>query len=131
MEVQGGSARKLTVAVYEMLGTALFVFAIFVSGGNALAVPLGLFASILFFGGITGGHFNPAVSLGVWLSRENRGGNIVFLLMIILGQCVGAVLGICMSFVSLYSKVDGKAVVKNPIHACPKDFEMVNGAETL
>ena len=116
-----------------MLGTALFVFAIFVSGGNPIGVPLGLFASILFFGGITGGHFNPAVSLGVYLTRDNKAGNAVFLVMIIVGQCLGAILGIFMSFVSLYSKPDDYHIgVANPINACPKDYELdAAGAEVL
>ena len=80
MEVPGGINRKFTVATYEMLGTGLFVYGILVSGGNALAVPIALFASIIIFGGITGGHFNPAVSLGVFISLEDKQSNILFLI---------------------------------------------------
>ena len=84
MEVAGGSDRKITVAICEMMGTALFVFGILVSEGNPLGVPLSLFASILIFGAITGGHYNPAVSLGVFIVTENRAKNIMFLLLICL-----------------------------------------------
>ena len=67
-----------------MLGTALFVFGILVSGGNAIGVPLSLFAAILIFGGITGGHYNPAVSLGVFITLDDKLANLMFLIMIII-----------------------------------------------
>lgn len=53
-----------------MIGTALFVYGILVSGGNAIGVPMSLLTCILIFGGVTGGHFNPAVSIGVWCTTE-------------------------------------------------------------
>ena len=102
MEVPGGDKRKLTVAIYEMLGTGLFVFGILVSEGNAIGVPLSLFAAILIFGGITGGHFNPAVSLGVFLTLEEKLSNMLFLIMIMVAQCIGAFLALGMSFLALY-----------------------------
>ena len=44
MEVDKGSDNKITVVIYEMLGTALFLYGILVSRGQELAVPLTLFA---------------------------------------------------------------------------------------
>ena len=87
MEVEGGSERKGTVVLCEMFGTALFIYGILVSRGDAIAVPLSLFASILIFGNITGGHFNPAVSFGVLISngRTKTKSNFVFFILIVLG----------------------------------------------
>ena len=65
METKLGHNRKLIVSVYEALGTALFTYCIIVSTANALAGAFSLFAMILIFGSVTGGHFNPAVTVGV------------------------------------------------------------------
>ena len=82
MEVQGGSQRKPLVATYELIGTAVFVYMILVSTGDAMAVPLALFSVIIIFGGITGGHFNPAVTLGVYISEGKWKANAGFAVLI-------------------------------------------------
>ena len=69
MEVEKSESKWILVPVYEMIGTALFIYCILVSHGNPLAVAIGLFSSIIIFGGITGGHFNPAVSIGVYIAN--------------------------------------------------------------
>jgi glycerol uptake facilitator-like aquaporin len=75
--------------VAEALGTA-FLLAVVVGSGimaerlaggnvalallaNALATGGGLIALILTFVGISGAHFNPAVTLAAWLRRELPG----------------------------------------------------------
>lgn len=126
MEVDKGSDNKITVVIYEMLGTALFLYGILVSRGQELAVPLTLFACIVIFGNVTGGHFNPAVSLGVWIARGKLLSDLVFLLMIIVGQLVGAFLAIALAWLSLFAKFDDKFSIRTPAYACPVD---VNDAE--
>ena len=69
MEVARSENRWILVPLYEMIGTALFIYCILVSHGNPLGVVIGLFSSIIIFGGITGGHFNPAVSIGVFTAN--------------------------------------------------------------
>jgi len=82
MEVKGGEDRKCTVMLYEMLGTALFIYGIIMTS-PAATIPFSLFASIIIFGAVTGGHFNPAVSLGVYLAEgKDYGKNLGFLVMI-------------------------------------------------
>ena len=109
-----------------MLGTALFVYCILTSHGNALAVVIGLFSSIIIFGGITGGHFNPAVSLGVYLSNGNYASQIGYLLMIICGQFLGAVLGLMLAVLSIYEKgaEDNKLIPNDHVpKLCPSAEE--------
>ena len=110
------------MTIYEMLGTALFVYGILVSGGNAIGVPMSLLAAILIFGGVTGGHFNPAVSIGVWCTTEYKTQNIGFLIMIIIGQFIGAFVGVLISFVSLYLMANGEVYVETPPFVCPSDM---------
>ena len=55
----------------EFLGTFVFLYIILQSGlyGNMqpLVIVVGLLAAILLFGNISGGHFNPAVTVMMWL----------------------------------------------------------------
>jgi glycerol uptake facilitator-like aquaporin len=60
--------------------------------------------SIILFGDITGGHFNPAVTTGVFTSLGNYGQNFVFYLMIMLSQFAGAFLAIGMSSLGNFNK---------------------------
>ena len=46
----------------EFLGTMIFLYAILASG-NPYAIGIALTIVILIFGPISGGHFNPAVSV--------------------------------------------------------------------
>ena len=85
MEVKGSQDRKCTVMFFEMLGTALFIYGIIMTD-TAASIPFSLFASILIFGAITGGHFNPAVSFGVYIAEgKDYCENFIYLLMIWLG----------------------------------------------
>ena len=98
------------MGIYEAFGTALFTYCILVSTANALAAAFSLFAMILIFGSVTGGHFNPAVTIGVliWqLFKKPQEGRerdpikkILMAFLVILGQCLGAMIGaIIASFV--------------------------------
>ena len=49
----------------EFLGTFLFL-AVIVATGQPVLIALALLAVILLGGAISGGHFNPAVSLMFW-----------------------------------------------------------------
>ena len=81
METDKGHGRKMLVCSLECLGTALFIFGI-LSQNLATAIPFCLLAVVVLFGDITGGHFNPAVTLGVYLTQGNYGENLIFMLMI-------------------------------------------------
>ena len=53
----------------EFLGTLFFVFIIFATG-NALAIGAALAIAILVGGNISGGMFNPAVSIAMTMSNK-------------------------------------------------------------
>jgi aquaporin TIP len=64
----------------EVAGTFMFIFvgagAILATGGGdlvaiALAHGLGLSVAVSAFGGLSGGHFNPAVSFGLAIARKH------------------------------------------------------------
>lgn len=106
MEVPGSQDKKPLVAAYELIGTALFVYMILVSTGNALAVPIGLFAMIIVFGGLTGGHFNPAVTVGVYIHEGKWKDNAFFAALIVASQHIGALLGMLLASVTLGSTIN-------------------------
>lgn len=121
MEVNEGKNNKILVAVYEMMGQALFIYCIMVSHANALAVVVGLFSAIIIFGGYTGGHFNPAVTLGV-LVAGRKFTDVFFALMIIVGQFVGAAIGVGLAFLSIYETEGDKLLPEGHVPVlCPMD----------
>ena len=117
MEVEGGHQRKALVATYELVGTALFIYMILVSTGDALGVPLALFSMIVIFGGITGGHFNPAVTLGVFIHEGKWKENAGYAALIAVSQLVGSLLGMLLAAITLCAKVNGELTI--PEHRVP------------
>ncbi|WP_125099150.1 MIP/aquaporin family protein [Leucobacter chromiireducens] len=92
----------LTVArnvAAETLGTFLFVFAIITAIANAgdltpFAVGLALMVLVYAFGHISGGHFNPAVSLGALVRGALSARDFVFY---VVGQAVGAAVAVAVA----------------------------------
>src|SRR6202158_6297857 len=90
----------------EFLGTAFLVAAVVGSGimgerlaggnvaiallANTIATGAALLALILTFGRISGGHFNPAVSLAAAIDRSLAGPDATAYVAV---QCAGAVFG--------------------------------------
>lgn len=72
---------KLVICFYELLGTMMLVLGYnFTSAG--LAVGFNLFVGILMSAKVSGGMFNPAVTIAVYLAEGTFLKNIVLIAMI-------------------------------------------------
>lgn len=95
-----GVTRKtpaLTLFVYEFLGTAFLMFAINGSEGNAVGIGLSLTFLLVIGGPLTGAHYNPAVTLGVFINEDNKEGIKGRCLLMMIAQFTGAFFGALMS----------------------------------
>ena len=63
---------NLTKFTAELVGTAIFLTIILKSGGDKYVIVLGLLAAILFMGSVSGGHFNPAVTIMKFVQNINN-----------------------------------------------------------
>ena len=116
MEVLGGTGNKFFVFLSELLGTAMLLIAInWSSTSDSIPSAVGLTVMIAaqLFGPISGGHFNPAVTLGM-LWKEGKahfGRNLVFAFFIMICQGIGAMLGCAISIMAFsYKKKDIKEI---------------------
>jgi aquaporin Z len=66
----GYREKKFTVCMYEFLGTGLLMLSVIMSAGHAMYIVLTFWTCLMIAGGISGGHFNPAVSTGVFVWRR-------------------------------------------------------------
>ena len=124
MEADGHS-RMMTVCLCEMLGTALFIFGI-LGTSSPITIPFSLFASVCIWGDITGGHFNPAVTIGVFTTLGDYSKNLGFMIMIIVAQCLGGMLGIGLNYAGSFDKPDSMVAVlapTNPLTGEPDNAE--------
>ena len=115
METEHGHSRKLLVCFYEFLGQIFFMYAVMVAGGSlseyaGIVGPLALFAVVNIFGGVSGGHFNPAVTLGVYI-REKKVSNCPFMLAIMGSQVAGALVGMFLAYFVLRNNENGEFIV--------------------
>ena len=101
MEIPGGHKNKTKVLLYELFGTSFLVYAALTSGGNAVAVGLTLMVIIMCTGSITGAHYNPAVTMGVYVWKRQWGKNFGFFLMLLVAQFLGAMLGTGLTWLVL------------------------------
>ncbi len=101
MEVAGGHDQKWLVFRYEFFGTAVLTYAVLVSGGNMFAVPLTLFLLIITAERISGAHFNPAVTTGVYIMNKNWRKDRDYYFLILFAEFLGSLLGIVISYIIL------------------------------
>lgn len=129
MEVPGGFANKTFVLISEIIGTAFVMMAVNwggVSDATPQCVGMVVFVLIQIFGNISGGHFNPAVTLAVLFKegKENWMRNFTFTIMIIIAQGIGAVIGTAITAggFSFEKQGDAKKITENGYHVaqlCP------------
>ena len=85
MDIPGASKEFGTVALYECLGTAWLVYAVICSGGDIFAWPFTYMITIIICRPISGGHANPAVSLGVFLKNRNMKNEFLMFMTMVIG----------------------------------------------
>ena len=123
-----GHGRMMTVCACEFLGTALFIFGIIESATWA-SIPFSLLASVVIWGDVTGGHFNPAVTIGVFTQLGDYGKNFLFMCLIIIAQCLGGFLAIGMSYLGNFGKGDAMVPILAPTN--PQTHKPDNAANEL
>jgi len=83
--------------IVELLGTMFLVFAVgnaVISNNPLAAIAIGLMLMVMIFAGghISGGHFNPAVTVAVWLRGKcDKKDVIPYILCQIVGAVIAAV----------------------------------------
>lgn len=129
MEVPGGFNNKFFVLMSELIGTAFVMMAVNWGGvqdATPQCVGLTVFILIQIFGQISGGHFNPAVTLA-FLFKEGKANwmrNFTFSIMIIIAQGLGGLLGTAITAggFRFEKQGDAKKITENGYHVaqlCP------------
>lgn len=104
MEVPQGKLHKTIVYIYEAIGTGFLLYSIILSSDSPYAkfgISFTIFALVLIGGPITGGHYNPAVTIGVFISNKHWKEDWGFALCIMLSQFFGGIWGTCLAWISL------------------------------
>src|SRR5580658_7941563 len=78
--VLGGCGSAVLAAGFPTLGIGF--------AGVALAFGLTVLTGVYALGPISGGHFNPAVTIGLWAAKRFAGKDV---LPYVIVQCVGAI----------------------------------------
>ena len=120
MEVDNADKNIGRIFLCEIIGTGLFIYGIMLSN-NPVTFAFSLFASIMIFGGITGGHFNPAVSLGVFISERKMKKHLCGLLILWTAQMIGAMLAWFLAECTLFGEKFGEVPANDVQVLCPQD----------
>ena len=123
-----GHDRKGLVCLCELMGSCLFIFGI-INTPVPVIIPFMLLASIVIWGDITGGHFNPAVTLGVFVTLEEKAKNVTFMIMIIISQILGGILAIAFAYGGAWGKENPTLASLTPVN--PVTHEPDNAANSL
>jgi len=76
----------------EFIGTFIFL-SVILTNGEAIPIGIALTTAIFFGGKISGGNFNPAVSIMMYLKGTLKGGDLP---MYIIAQVLGGVCALCL-----------------------------------
>lgn len=89
----------------------LLVIAVNLSGGNVAGIGMTLFVILILVGSISGGHVNPAVSIGVLINKGFKTPNLIMFFVMTLAQFLG---GVFSAYVCDILLVDGAVAEKFP-----------------
>ena len=98
----------VTALAYEFLGTAVLTWAFNISVRDDMVRALAFMAMYLLAVNVSGGHFNPATSVAIYLAEKNdRAKNLKYLILAIAAQVCGAFFGILVSYLLIKDYVRG------------------------
>ena len=92
-----GTRSYLWIALYEFLGSAIFLLGINFSNGSSIVVGLSLFIAAVLTGRMGGGHFNAGVTVAVYLIERKWRKNLPVMIVIIIADIMGAYTGILIA----------------------------------
>ena len=96
---------KIACGVYELIGTAVITYSYFVTSAESFGGIDGVIitTTVLMFicSNVSGGHFNPAITLCMWLSSKELGKNSALMVIMLIGQFAGAMLGCFLTWLAL------------------------------
>ena len=107
----GNKDKKIGVFAYELLGTAFIMYAVIVEESYEKFV--GIFgdayiyitlAMMMIAWNVSGGHFNPAITVGMLIASKDFGGNAAVAFLMIAGQFAGALFGILFGFLAIINR---------------------------
>lgn len=121
------------------MGQIFFMYIVLVSsvtGSDAwgIAGPLALFVMINIFGSISGGHFNPAVTTGIFIREQKYGENLTFYLSIVASQICGAIVGMLIGTLSCLEQQNGDYTINLGaplLLPAPVATQVVTGAKDI
>jgi aquaporin Z len=85
--------------IVEFVGTLIFL-SVILSQGQAVPIAIALAAVIFFGGAISGGHYNPAVSVMMYLNNNLADSDLI---LYIISQVMGGV--VALSIFKTYVEV--------------------------
>lgn len=91
-------ARKLGEASFEGLATFLFMCTIYFSKGKIEIFIFGMWVILSCFGGISGAHVNPAITLGFYAIQGDYFHGLLKLFLYAVFQQIGCILGALLAF---------------------------------
>jgi len=97
--------RKLGEASFEGLATFLFMCAIYFSKGRIEIFIFGMWVILSCFGGISGAHVNPAITLGFYAIQGDYFHGLTKLFLYTVFQMLGCVLGALLAYYLILEEI--------------------------
>ena len=120
------SDKRVGVLMMEFFGTAIIMYALMMYEGLYMATSKVTLIMMLLAWDLSGGHFNPTITIGVYVSQKKFGQQLVTMLTLLVAQFAGACFGVLLGYVSLIAKdfMETKAELVDEEHNAnvPDDF---------
>ena len=111
LEEKGAEPKFFGALFYEFIGTSLIMYALMMDKAVPAAAIYIQFAMMIVAWNVSGGHFNPCLTVAALITNFN-GKNLIFGLAMIVGQFLGAMFGILLGYLALIAK-DYKALTQH------------------